>query len=364
MFRLVCKRHPVLAATLSGVLLLSAGCRKQEASNQPTPAPEEAQPAPRSDLEIANDVKGRIKAETVLDEDAIQVDVANGVVTLNGSVDNNAARALAASDAGAVTGVKTVINNLTVTPPKTAAPAATEPSPARRHHSHAADRQQADSAAPPQDATAAPAPQQPQPQAAAAPPAPPPPPTPAPVTVASGTALPVRIADALSSESAQAGQTFGGTVANDVLVNGQVAIPKGATISGRIVNAQDAAHFKGNALLTLEVISVRIHGQNYPVTTSAWTQQGQGRGKNTAEKSGGGAALGALIGALAGGGKGAAIGAIAGGGAGAGVNAITRGQQVKVPAETVINFQLQAPVTVMVNPNSGPQDTTPQLQPR
>jgi hypothetical protein len=375
-------RH-ILVGTLSAVLLIAGGCKRHEAANQPAPAPEEAQPAPRSDLEIAGDVKTRIKGETALDEDAIHVDVVNGAVTLNGTVDNDAARALAAHDAGAVNGVKTVINNLTVTAPKvptqTATPA--EERLPRRHRTASMENRTADSRAVgnrpgendayahpagAQDTAQTQAPPQTAPEPPSAPATPPPPPAPTPITVAAGATVPVRIADALSSESAQAGQTFGGRVSSDVVVNGQVAIPKGATVSGRIVNVQDAAHFKGNALLSLELISVRVQGQQYPLSTNAWTQQGQARGKNTMEKSGGGAALGALIGALAGGGKGAAIGAIAGGGAGAGANAITRGQQVKVPAETVINFQLQSPVTVMTTPGAPAQDngTAPQLQPR
>ena len=89
-----------------------------------------------------------------------------------------------------------------------------------------------------------------------------------------------------------------------------------------------------------------IDGHDYPVVSSDYTLQGKGRGKNTAEKVGGGAALGAIIGALAGGGKGAAIGAGVGAGAGGTIQVLTRGQQVKVPSETVLEFRLQQPATV------------------
>ncbi|HEV3151452.1 MAG TPA: BON domain-containing protein, partial [Acidobacteriaceae bacterium] len=95
-----------------------------------------------------------------------------------------------------------------------------------------------------------------------------------------------------------------------------------------------------------ELTQIELKGQSIPVSTSAFSQQGKGRGKNTAVKTGGGAAIGAIIGALAGGGKGAAIGAASGGGLGAGVNAVTKGEQVKIPAETLINFKLQSPVSV------------------
>ena len=89
-----------------------------------------------------------------------------------------------------------------------------------------------------------------------------------------------------------------------------------------------------------------IDGRDYPVVSSDYTLKGKGRGKNTAEKVGGGAAVGAIIGAIAGGGKGAAIGAGVGAGAGGAVQVLTRGQQVKVPSETLLEFRLQQPATI------------------
>src|SRR4029079_14694028 len=110
-------------------------------------------------------------------------------------------------------------------------------------------------------------------------------------------------------------------------------------------------------------------GQKIAVTTDAYTKRGAARGKNTATKDGGGAAFGAIIGAIAGGGKGAAIGGLAGAAAGTGVNAATRGEQTVIQTETLINLQLQSPNTVRVtipppgsNPAEEPND--PQLQPR
>ncbi|MGZ4789451.1 MAG: hypothetical protein ACXVZX_13095, partial [Terriglobales bacterium] len=97
--------------------------------------------------------------------------------------------------------------------------------------------------------------------------------------------------------------------------------------------------------------------------------EGLGTNKRTAEMVGGGAVLGTLIGAVAGGGKGAAIGGLAGAAAGTGVNAATRGEQTVIQTETLINFQLQSPITVRVTippPGSEPADESndPQLQPR
>jgi hypothetical protein len=156
-------------------------------------------------------------------------------------------------------------------------------------------------------------------------------------------------------------------LAADLGVQGVIAIRHGAPVLGRIVEAREAAHFKGSALLSLELTQVQRGGEKISVVTNPYTKEGAARGKNTAEKAGGGAAFGAIIGALAGGGKGAAIGGLAGGATGTGVNAATRGQQVTIPTETLINFQLQSPITLRVTiyppgseqPN---ESTEPQLQ--
>jgi hypothetical protein len=142
-----------------------------------------------------------------------------------------------------------------------------------------------------------------------------------------------------------------------------VAIPQGSSVTGRVIDAQDAAHFKGSALLSIELTAITARGQHIQVVTDSYAKQGAGRGKNTAAKAGGGAALGAIIGALAGGGKGAAIGAAAGGGLGAGVNGVTRGQQVEIQSETLVNFRLQSPISVTTAQSIRNYDNT-QLQQR
>jgi hypothetical protein len=181
-----------------------------------------------------------------------------------------------------------------------------------------------------------------------APPAPvrPPAPVARTVSVASGTALPIRLTDSLDSNTTQTGQTIHGTLTADIIADNMVAFPRGTPVVGRVIQAKDAAHFSGSSLLSIELTQIELKGAPVSVVTSPFSQEGKGRGKNTAMKTGGGAALGAIIGALAGGGKGAAIGAASGGGIGAGVNAVTRGEQVKIPAETLITFKLQSPISV------------------
>ncbi len=374
-----------LGAGLLGAALLATattGCKAPGSANQSAAAPTPAatQPAPRSDQDIANDIQSRINGESALNGQNIQVSVNNGTATLNGSVNNDAARALASNDAGAISGVKTVLNNLTVAP-ATQAAAAETPAPRetsrdrdrsssrRRQEAREASRNRASDTA--QQTPPPPAQTPYQEPVRTVPAAPPPPPAPVAktVTIPSGAPVPVRLTEGLDSATAQPGQVFRGTLANDLISDGMVAVPRGATVIGRVVDAKDATHFAGAAMLSVELTAISTNGRQIPVVTNTYVQQGKGRGKNTATKAGGGAALGAIIGALAGGGKGAAIGAASGGGLGAGVNAVTRGEQVKLPSETLISFQLQSPLSVTTSrsasgtPNYS-DDNSPQLQPR
>jgi hypothetical protein len=194
-----------------------------------------------------------------------------------------------------------------------------------------------------------------------APPTPPPPPPPQKVTIPSGTTLAVRLADTIDSETSQPGQTFRATLDSPLAVDGEVAIPTGYDVEGHVVDVKSAGKFAGQSLLVLQLDRISAAGKNYSLQTDQYKRQGSSRGKNTAEKVGAGAGIGAIIGALAGGGKGAAIGAAAGGGVGGGVQAATKGQQIKLPTETVLNFTLQAPLTVVVT-SKGPNDNRPKLE--
>src|SRR5271156_142970 len=189
------------------------------------------------------------------------------------------------------------------------------------------------------DATAAPA-------QAMAPPPPPPAPKPQPIVVASGTTLTVRVGQALSSKTSQTGQTFLATLAQPVSVGGMRAIPSGATLSGTVVTAKAKGKIKGEGELTLQLTSVTVKGQTYPIQTAVLDNTVKGKGKRTAATTGGGAAGGALIGGVAGGGKGAGIGALVGAGAGLLGGAMTGNQQIEIPAESALSFRMSAPLTL------------------
>ncbi len=167
-----------------------------------------------------------------------------------------------------------------------------------------------------------------------------------PITIPAGQPLLVRMIDGVDSKKNNVGDIFHASLETDLNINGALVARKGTDVYGRLAEAKEAGHLSGSSELQLELTRMVINGQDYPVVSSDYTLKGKGRGANTAEKVGGGAVLGAIIGGIAGGGKGAAIGAGAGGAAGAGVQVLTRGQQVKVPSETLLEFRLQQPVTV------------------
>ena len=342
----------VTALVLFAALTLGVGCTK---------APNDAQ--------LTSDIQNKLVADSGLQGKQLGVKAEDGTVTLTGSVDNDAQREAAARYAAAEPGVKQVINNLQVAPPPPAETAQTappppveEPKPAPappaakprprvpRHRGSSASSsssQDSMSSAPVAAMTPAPTP------TPSVPPTPPPPPPPQKLTIPSGTTLAVRLVDSIDSEASQPGQTFHATLDSPLAVEGETAIPAGYNVEGHIVNVQSAGKFAGQSLVVLQLDRISVGDKNYNIQTDQYSRKGSSRGKNTATKVGAGAGIGAIIGAIAGGGKGAAIGAAAGGGLGGGVQAATKGQQIKLPSETVLNFTLQAPVTVIAT-NKGP----------
>ena len=383
---------PTLALTL---IIIASGCKTTA--------------APPSDQSLSTAVQSRLASDNALANEPIQAAAQNGIVTLNGTVSNPAARSLAANDAAQVTGVRTVVNNLTVAPrqaaiappillPQTAPPApAPTPKPAPKPTPDKSDKSAKTVQKPPSPTQpeisqyGTPPPpaaeiERPAPPVAVAPPPPPlpsaptPPPPPAfkTVTITSGESIPVRITQTLDSATTQQGDTFTGVVATDVVIDGLVALPQGTPVTGRVSEVHEAAHYKGSSLLSIELTSINRKGEHIPVVTETYSKEGAGRGKNTAEKVGGGAAVGAILGGIIGGGKGAAIGAAAGGGAGAGANTVTRGQQVQIPSESLVRFTLSNAIAIRAStkdaairpttPNSDdsqqrhPLETPPQQQ--
>jgi hypothetical protein len=327
------------------------------------------------DSEVTSEVQSKLNADSGLQNKQLTVQTADGVVTLSGTVDNDAQRTAASRYASAVPGVRQVVNNLQIAPepamtdqvaeapPESEKPAA-KPRPSKPSH-RAVRRSQEIAAAAPAPVLAPVQESHPAPVAApAAASAPAVPPAPKKVTVPSGTTLAIRLVDEIDSETAQPGQTFKATLDSPLSVDGDVVIPAGYDVQGHVVDVKSAGKFAGKSELVLQLDRISVGGKSYAMQTDQYRREGSSRGKNTAAKVGTGAAIGAIIGGIAGGGKGAAIGAAAGGGIGGGVQAATKGQQIKLPTESVLNFTLQTSMTVTPTtegPNAGRQKLeTPQ----
>jgi len=265
-----------------------------------------------NDETIAKDIQSKVASDPATQDAQVAVEAQEGKVTLKGKVRTPAARQEVVKIAQAEPGVSAVDDQTTVEPAETAS-AAMAPA-----------------------ATATPAP------AAVAPP-----PPPKPVVVPSGTVLTIRTSQEISSKTAQAGMTFGGSTATPITIDGKVAIPAGADVSGVINDVKKAGKFKGAAQLSLSLHSVTVNGHPYNIETEFFDKTTTGKGKRTAGVIVGGTGVGAAIGGIAGGGKGAAIGALVGAAAGT-VGAATTGnnRNIELPAESALSFRLVQPLTL------------------
>ena len=171
------------------------------------------------------------------------------------------------------------------------------------------------------------------------------------MTIPAGTDLSIRADQDIKAQDVSQGMTYQAEIAKDVMgPNGSVIIPRGTPAQLIVVDTNPNNNGTNNGKdLALALNSVNVNGRNYMVQSNtvngtSGRPGGIGANKRTGEYVGGGALAGAVIGAIAGGGKGAAIGAVLGGAGGAGAQVLTHGHQINVPAETVLNFKLDQPV--------------------
>lgn len=167
-----------------------------------------------------------------------------------------------------------------------------------------------------------------------------------PITVPAGTTILVRMIDSVDSETNQVGDRFRASLEEDLVVDGVVVVPKGTDVYGRLAEAKEAGRIAGKSELKLELTDILIGQQLQPIITGEYEVAGESRGQQTAKRVGGAAAVGAIVGAVVGGGKGAAIGAGVGAGAGTAIQVLTKGQQVRVPSETLLEFRIEQAFTV------------------
>lgn len=290
-------------------------------------------PAP-GDAAITKDIKAKMSSDPLLKNASINVATQGHVVTLTGQVPDDSAHLAAYNIATGERGVTKVNDQINV-------PLAPAESDSKASSTTPAAGEPASVPQPAREAASGPS---------TAPSSVPPPPEQATVTVPVDTLVAVRTIDRIDSKRNHAGQFFRASLDAPIVAGDRVLVPAGADANLKLIYARSAGHMKGRSELVLKLSDISFQGRDYRVISSDVRRAGKSRGKQTAERVGGGAVLGALIGAVAGGGRGAAIGAAAGGGAGTGVQVWTHGQQVRIPPETRLDFRLERPLEITYVP--------------
>jgi outer membrane lipoprotein SlyB len=165
------------------------------------------------------------------------------------------------------------------------------------------------------------------------------------ITIPAGTSVLVRMIDGVDSSQNKVGDIFHASLEGPLVVGNTVVAPKGVDVYGKLSQVKEAGKISGAPQLTLELTGIRINGNIVPVDSTDYDVAGKGRGTQSAQRIGGGAVLGAVLGGIIGGGRGAAVGATLGAGGGAAVQVMTKGETVRVPSETLLEFRLQQDVT-------------------
>ena len=311
---------------------------------------------------VVSEVQHRIRTDHRLQMTQVQVRASNGIITLSGDVGSAAERVAVVQDAAQIKGVRVVVDNLRVidpnrqgpTPPvqasvaktasrskaptipaagafRVALPANSLRRPARSESIGASrSRRTAGvgaSASSPAVATPLRAPEQ--------------------ITLPYGTVLAVRMTESVSSDLNQRGDTFLASLVSPIMVEDRIVIPAEAAIQGKIVDVRNGERFNGRSALVVTVTRLAYNGRSYELRSSPYSKQGASRNTHTAAAIGGGAGLGAIIGVILGGEKGAAIGAVIGAGAGTGAQAMSKAAQIRLPANSMLSFRLETPLTVV-----------------
>jgi hypothetical protein len=179
-----------------------------------------------------------------------------------------------------------------------------------------------------------------------APPSPPAAPSSGKIEIPAGTTLTVRLIDPVDSQKDTLGQTYRATLDEPVMVNGETVLPRGVDVVAKLVDDKQSGKLEGRTVLTLDLQSITVNGRTVDIDTQEVTQASDSRTKRTGMVVGGLAALGAIVGGIAGGGKGAAVGAVSGAGVGTAAQVMTKGQRVFIPSETRLTFSLQQPLRI------------------
>ena len=165
-------------------------------------------------------------------------------------------------------------------------------------------------------------------------------------TIPAGTHISIRTGQEISSGTAKVGDRFDATLTRNLVVGGKTLAKAGAPARGKVTAAKSSGRLHAPGQLSIRLTSIEVGGKMVPISTGSYHIEGKSHTKSNATKIGGGAAVGALIGGLAGGGKGALIGAGAGGAAGTGVAAATGKEEAVIPSEKALTFTTTAAAKV------------------
>lgn len=343
-------RHRMaIGAVLSAAAWLGVAASAQTAPAPPSPpstpstaaAPTPASPDQRPDSAIAEDINTKLMASNTLRPLDLGIWVHDGTATLTGTVPTQELRTDADTMVKSVSGVKNVEDKITIGTAPASAPGFSGQNGEGQGTVHPGDAQ-----------------------------GPPPPPlaeysdnqnelpteknhgaqqTPGTVTVAAGTPAYVMVMQPIDSHHTKIGTPFHGILVQDlVMQNGVIAVPRGADVTGTVVDARGPGKLKGRPQIALQLTGLSFSSTTYPLTSQVWARGGPGKGGQSAANIGGSAAVGAIIGGAVGGGPTALLGGLLGGLGGAGLSSLSSGPQLYIPAESVLTFYLTAPVTVHV----------------
>jgi hypothetical protein len=165
-------------------------------------------------------------------------------------------------------------------------------------------------------------------------------------TVPSGTQVRVALIDAVGTEKSSPGDEFTASLIEPIVIGGKTIVAKGTRVHGRVIDVEDSGRVKGRATISLTLTSITPGGKNISIDTDPFVAVAEATKKRDAAVIGGGAGVGAAIGAIAGGKKGAGIGALVGGGAGTGTVLATKGKELNYPPESRLTFTLSNPFEV------------------
>jgi len=351
------RRWIAIGAILSAAAWLGVAASAQTASTMaPAPAAANAStsanPNQRPDSAIAEDINTKLMANNTLRPLDLGIWVHDGTATLTGTVPTQELRKEAEDMVKSVSGVKNVEDKITIGATPATAPGFSGQAGEGPGGVHPGDAQGPPPPPPggyDEDQNA---------NSPQSPPSPAPPPYPSAqnypehppsgtVTVGSGTPAYVMVMQPIDSKHTKIGTPFHGILVQDIVVqNGVIAVPRGADVTGTVVDARGPGKLKGRPQLALQLTGLSFASTTYPMASQIWARGGPGKGGQSAANIAGSAGVGAIIGGAVGGGPTALLGGLLGGLGGAGLSSLSSGPQLYVPPESVLTFYLSAPVTV------------------